>query len=199
MATIGFKNFTLANCNNKIPALIKKIFKNKKGISVVELLIVVVIISVGLVALLNAVTSSLKFSSLMKENDQAKELAQEALEAVRSFRDGTSWDAGLGVLNSDADYHPVINSCPPDCPPGCDPNCPAKWWALGLGEESIPGSVFKRKVVFSNVSRDPTSKNIESVYNPSNDDPNSRKVTATVSWDNGNKKVEISTLLTNWQ
>ena len=69
-----------------------KIFKNKKGISIVELLVVIVIISVGLVVLLNAVTSSLKFSRLMKENDQAKELAQEALESVRSFRDGTTWN-----------------------------------------------------------------------------------------------------------
>ena len=178
-------------------------FKNKKGVSVIEILVVVVIISVGLVALLNVATSSLKFSRLMKENDQAKELAQEALEAVRNFRDGTVWNNGLGALepNSDSDpdtdYYPIVNDCPPNCPSDCPPNCPLKWWTFVLGEQTIGN--FKRKVVFSKISRDSTSKNIESVYNPSNYDPNTRKITAIVSWDNGNKTVEVSTYLTNWR
>ena len=161
-----------------------KMFKNKKGFSVVEILIVVVIITVGLVALLNAVTSSLKNSRLMKENDQAKELAQEVLEAVRSFRDGTTWNTnGLGTLTLNISYHPQKTS---DNPPK---------WNLVSGEETI--GIFTREVVFSKISRDPTSKNIESTYNPSNNDSNTRKVTATVSWQG--KTVEISTLLTNWK
>ena len=158
-----------------------KIFKNKKGISVVELLVVVVIISVGLVALLNAVTSSLKFSRLMKENDQAKELAQEALEAVRSFRDGTTWDTnGLGTLTLSVPYHPQKTS---DIPPK---------WNLVLLKETI--GIFTRKVVFESVFRDSNS-NIVLVGGIV--DSNTRKVTATVSWQG--KTVEISTYLTNWR
>jgi len=181
---------------NKIPVLIKKIFKNKKGISVVELLVVAVIMAIGLVALFNAVTSSLKTSRLMKENDQAKELAQEALEAVRSFRDGTDWETdGLGTLNlydpldpldPTSFYHPETIDDPPK-------------WNLASGEETMIMGIFTRKVIFESVSRDPTSKNIESVYNPdpAHADPNTRKVTATVSWQG--KTMEISTLLTNWK
>jgi len=181
---------------NKIPVLIKKIFKNKKGISVVELLVVAVIMAIGLVSLFNAVTSSLKISSLMKENDQAKELAQEAMEAVRSFRDGTDWDSnGLGTLIIDPfpkSFHPCnTNSLEVACQTLDDP---PKW--VLLPNEGIVG-IFTRKVVFSKISRDPTSGNIESVYNPVHDDSNTRKVTATVSWGTG--KVEISTYLTNWR
>lgn len=175
-------------------------FKNKKGISVVELLVVAVIISVGLVALFNAVTSSLKTSRLMKENDQAKELAQEALEAVRSFRDGTDWDIdGIGnvILYVPGDpYYPCnTNSLEIACHTSDDP---PKWVLLPvlLPNEGTVG-IFTRKVVFSEISRDPTSSNIESIYNPTHDDSNTRKVTATVSWGAG--KVEISTYLTNWR
>ena len=173
---------------------INKMFKNKKGISIIEVLVVVVIISVGLVALLNAVTSSLKISRLMKENDQAKELAQEALEAVRSFRDGTDWDTnGLGNLIlyvPGNPYYPCVTNnilCknPPDNPPQ---------WILLSGEESIPGGVYKRKVVFKNVSRDSNS-NIVSMGGTV--DPNTKEITATVSL--GTRKVEISTYLTNWR
>jgi type II secretory pathway pseudopilin PulG len=170
---------------NKIPALINKILKNKKGISVVEILIVVVIISVGLVALLNATTSSLKFSRLMKENDQAKELAQEALEAVRSFRDGTDWEIdGLGFLPLGT-YHPEQTT---DSPPK---------WALFTNEGTVTlgAAIFKRKVVFENVYRDFN----DNIASSGTEDLNTKKITATVSWDNGNKKVEISTYLTNWR
>jgi len=166
---------------NKIPVLIKKIFKNKKGVSVIEILIVVVIISVGLIALLNAVTSSLKFSRLMKENDQAKELAQEALEVVRSFRDGTDWDTdGLGMLASGTYRLEQTIDDPP------------KWNLVSdLDGESI--GIFTRMVILERVSRD-SNDNIVSL---GIDDPNSRKITATVSWQG--KTVEISTLLTNWK
>ena len=158
-----------------------KMFKNKKGISVVEILIVVVIITVGLVSLLNAVTSSLKISRLMKENDQAKELTQEVLEAVRSFRDGTTWNTnGLGTLTLNISYHPQKTS---DNPPK---------WNLVSGEETA--GIFKRKVVFESVSRDLNS-NIVSMGGAV--DTNTKKVIATVSWQG--KTVEVSTYLTNWR
>ncbi len=157
---------------------------NKKGISIVELLVVAAIVIIGLVGLLSVTVSSLKFSRQIREQEQAKALAEGALEAVRNFRDGTTWDTdGLKTLALDpVTYHPEKIGAPLK-------------WTLVSGEETI--GAFKRKVVFSKISRDPISKNIESTYNPSNDDPNTRKITATVSWQD--KTVEISTLLTNWK
>jgi type II secretory pathway pseudopilin PulG len=149
----------------------------EKGISIIELLVVIAIIVIALVSLLSTTAFSLKTSRLMKENDQAKELAQEALEAARSFRDGTTWNSdGLGTKTLDVPYHP-------DNTGGN--------WTLVLGEEVIDG--FTRKVVFKRVFRD-TNDNIA----PAGvEDPNTKEVTATVSWKD--KKVEISTYLTNWR
>lgn len=183
------------NCDNKISISSKKFIANKKGVSIIEILIVVVIVTIALVSLLGAVAKSLKTSILTKQNNQAKELAQEALEAVRSFRDGTDWVTdGLGssiLYIPGASYYPcrtddIICKNPPDALPE---------WNLVSGEETI--GIFIRKIVLSKISRDPTTKNIESIYNPANNDPNSRKITATISWQG--KTLEISTLLTNWK
>jgi len=106
------------------------------------------------------------------------------VEAVRSFRDGTDWDIdGLGVLNIGNVYHPEKSG---DIPPA--------WLLLG-GEETVNG--FVRKVVFERVSRDPGTNNIEVVYNPGNNDPDTRKVIVTVSWED--REVEIITYFTNWK
>jgi len=157
---------------------------NKKGIAVVEILIVVGIIAITISSLLSVVVFSLKLSASVKETTTADALAQEMVEAVRNFRDGTDWDSdGLGVLDTGNAYYPEKSG---DMPPR---------WMFTAGEETING--FVRKVVFERVSRDPGTNNIEDVYNSGNDDPDTRKVIATVSWES--KKVEIITYFTNWK
>jgi len=151
---------------------------NKKGISIIELLVVAAIITIGLVGLLNVTASSLKFSSQIRENDQAKALAEEALEAVRNFRDGTTWNTGLGILTLDVAYHPEKIGTP-------------SRWNLVLGQETING--FTRKVIIKKVFRD-TNSNIAPT---GTEDVNTKMIVATVSW--GNRVVEISTYLTNWR
>lgn len=164
---------------------------NKKGISIVEILVVIAIIGVALVSLLGLATFSLKASTLIKETTRANSLAQETIEAVRNFRDGITWDNddpenkydGLGIVATGVAYHPEKSI---DTPPK---------WMLIQEEEIVNG--FSRKVVFEDVSRD-ADDNIEDSYNPANDDPDTRKVTAIISWKD-NKKVEIVTYLTNWK
>jgi len=159
-------------------------WKNNKGIAVVEILIVISIIAIVVSSLLGVVVFSLKLSASVKETTTADALAQEMVEAVRNFRDGTDWDSdGLGALNTENAYYPEKSG---DTPPK---------WMFTLGEETING--FVRKVVFERVSRDPIYNNIEDVYNSSNDDSDTRKIIATVSWKN--KKVEIITYFTNWK
>jgi prepilin-type N-terminal cleavage/methylation domain-containing protein len=155
---------------------------NPKGISIIELLVVVAIISIALVGLLNTTSVSLKFSSLMKENDQAKALAEEALEVVRNFRDGTTWNInGLGILALDTAYHPEKVA-----------GVPQKW-NLVLGEETI--NIFARKIVIKKVFRDSNSN----IASTGTEDVNTKQIVATVSWEMGTRKVEISTYLTNWR
>ena len=153
---------------------------NKKGISIIELLVVTAIIFIGLIGLLSAATFSLKFSRLIKENETAKALAEEALEAVRNFRDGTTWDTnGLRILDLDPIvYHPEKIGTPPR-------------WNLALGQETING--FTRKVIIKKVFRDANSD----IALVGTEDANTKLVTATVSW--SNRTVEVSTYLTNWK
>ncbi|MBZ9572045.1 prepilin-type N-terminal cleavage/methylation domain-containing protein [Patescibacteria group bacterium] len=154
---------------------------NKKGISIIEILIVIAIIVIAFASLLGVATFSLRVSTLIKETNQANVLAQETIEVVRNFRDGTDWNInGLGTLTVENTYHLEKTA---DIPPQ---------WNLVLGEETING--FVRKVIFSDVQRDANDNIVET---GGTNDPNTKKVTATVSW--RDKKVEIVTYLTNWR
>jgi type II secretory pathway pseudopilin PulG len=154
---------------------------NKKGISIIEILIVVAIIIVALISIFGLIIFSLRVSTLMKETAQANNLAQETIEAVRNFRDGTDWDInGLETLTFGVSYYPQKSG---DSPPK---------WELVTGEEMIDG--FTRKVVFNEVYRDANDNIIET---GGTSDSNTKKLTATISWKD--KKVEIITYLTNWR
>jgi len=165
-----------------------KNYKLEKGASIVEILVAIFIISLIFTALFGVATFSLQNSVLIKETAQANNIAQETMEAVRNFRDGIAWNNndpenkydGLGVINTGVAYYPTKST-----------DLPAKW-QLVQGTETI--GVFTRKVVFENVMRD-GSDNI--VASGGTNDPNTKKVTVTVSW--RDKKVEIFTYLTNWK
>lgn len=153
----------------------------EKGIAVVEIIIVIGIIAITISSLLGVAVFSLKLSTSVKETAAADALAKEMVEAVRNFRDGTDWDSdGLGLLNTGIAYYPEKSG---DIPPA---------WMFTLGEEPING--FTRKVIFADVMRDANDNIVES---GGINDPDTKKVIATVSWEN--KKVEIITYFTNWK
>lgn len=162
-----------------------------RGLSIVEILVVVVIISIGLVSILGLANFSLKGSILIKETARAKDITEATMEAVRNFRDNTDWNNddpenkydGLGVISPGVAYHLEKST---DIPPK---------WMLIQGEKTV--NDFTQKIVFENVSRNPTTHDIENTYNPTNDDADTKKTIVTISWKN--KKVEIVTYLTNWQ
>ena len=84
---------------------INKTTKAKNGASIIEVLVVVTIVATVLTSLLSVAIFSLQILSSLKKTAQANVLAQETIEAVRSFRDTTDWyDNGLGVLTVDIDY-----------------------------------------------------------------------------------------------
>jgi type II secretory pathway pseudopilin PulG len=161
---------------------------NKKGISTIEILIAVAIIALVFTSLLGLAAFSLKASLLTKETIQAKNIAQETLEAVRNFRDGTDWEDANGlknILTGEANpYHPEKNgSVPPE-------------WELVAGEENING--FTRKVIFYDVQRNGDDDIVES--GGTNDDY-TKKVKAVVSWQKRGEahQTEIITYLTGWR
>lgn len=150
--------------------MIKK-FKNKKGVSIIEILVVTAIITIAFTSLIQLAIFSLKVAWSNKEQTEAINLAQEAVEASRSIRDSdwTKITPGSHGLTNTAGY-----------------------WDFQGTENIING--FTRVIKIENVSRDPVTDNID---NSANDDPNTKKIISAVSWKN--KKIEIVTYFTNWK
>lgn len=158
-------------------------FGNKKGISIIETIIVITIIVIALNSLLALVSFALGTSNLIKQNVRANELAKETMEIVRNFRDGTDWTVnGLGTLTVDINYYPRQTGTPPE-------------WELIQGSETIEG--FTRNIVFKNVLRNANSDIVDSGGVV---DANTRKVIVDVSWTEKNRShvIELTTYLTNW-
>lgn len=163
----------------------------QKAISIVEILVAVAIISLGLVTILGLANFTIKASTAAKEATLAKNIAEETLEITRNFRDNVKWNNddpqnqydGLGVIKTNTAYHPEQST---DSPPR---------WMLLEGEDTSAG--FGRKIIFENVSRNPTTGDIDQTYNPTNHDPNTKKIIVTIFWKE--KSLQITTLLTNWQ
>lgn len=156
------------------------------GFIFLEILIAITLISIVFITLLGIGFSSVSLATNIQKATQADALIKEELEAVRSFRDGTIWATdGLGTFatGSASPYYLVLDTTPN----------PLKW-KLNSGTETV--GEFTRKLVFDKVSRDPSTQNIEAVYNPTNNDPDTRKVTVTVAL--GAKTYQVISYLTNW-
>ena len=117
---------------------------------------------------------------------------QIALEALKNARDGTTWNVddpqnqydGLGKAQTGVPYHLGLSL---DVPPR---------WQLLLGAETI--GIFTRAILFENVQRDAESAIVSA---GGIDDPNTKKVTVTVSWTAKTKAQEVTIVsyLTNWR
>ena len=156
----------------------------KKGISLIEILVAVSIIAVTLTSLLGLASFSLKTTMLVKETNQANNIAQEMMEQIRNLRDGTSWNVdGVGTLTAGINYY--IQKV----------GDPAQWQALS-GTETVYG--FTKKAVFENVMRDGSDNIVEA---GGINDADTRKVTVTVSWQERGRthSTELITYLTNWR
>ncbi|MDP2864353.1 MAG: hypothetical protein Q8N73_01680 [bacterium] len=161
-----------------------QISNGNKGISVVEILVAIAILLIISTSLLGLINFSLRAVSLTKQTTKANTLAQEAMEAVRNFRDQTSWeDNGLGNLTAGVAYHPQKTA---DLPPK---------WVLVSGEETI--DIFTRKVVFETVYRDEN----DDIAQFGAEDPDTQKATVTVSWTERGKahQLVLVTYFTNWK
>lgn len=153
-------------------------YNSKKGVTIIEVLVAITIIVLAFGLLAGLSVFSIRALNLINESSQANNLAIEALEVVRLYRDGTDWETdGLGILITNSPYYPIIEN---------------NSWRLIQGEENI--GIFRRKIIFSEVYRD-LNHNI-SQTGPIND-PNTRKVTAIISF--RGRELKLSTYLTNWR
>ncbi|MDP3794347.1 MAG: type II secretion system protein [bacterium] len=165
---------------------------NLKGVSVIELLVVMAVISVAFAALSGASLYALRIAEVSKATIQAQALAKEAMDALVQYRNTVPWNAddpanqydGLGMASVETAYHLATSTES------------APRWMLLAGEEAVER--FTRSIVLSAVSRDLDSNITETGGTA---DAYTRRVRVTVSWDfKGNtKRVELTSYLTNWR
>ena len=155
-----------------------------EGISIIEILVVISILAVSFASLLGLISFSLSASGILKQRLEADFLAQDAMEAIRNFREETFWGSdGLGTLTAGQEYHPQKIA-----------GDPIKW-TLAQGAENI--GIFTRKAVFGKVFRDSD----DNIASSGTEDLGAKKAVVTVSWQEKGRthSVELITYFTNWR
>jgi len=83
--------------------------KNQPGFTLVEILAVLFVISLGLIGVLSLIVQNIQSQNINKRTITAYELAQEGLELIRNVRDsnwknGDAWNKDLGAGSYYMDY-----------------------------------------------------------------------------------------------
>ncbi|MCX6720507.1 MAG: hypothetical protein NTW11_01760 [Candidatus Staskawiczbacteria bacterium] len=153
--------------------------KNNSGFLLLEIIISIAIIVIAFVSLIGVAFLAINTSSSVQKQTQADSLVREEFEAVRNFRDGTTWATnGLGIINTGSanPYHAVIN---------------ANKWTLVAGVETT--GIFTRSVVIDKVYRDGSGN----ISTSGTLDADTIKVTVTVSYTG--KTIQDMSYFTNWK
>lgn len=140
----------------------------KAGFGLLEVVIATAIIGATIFSLSFVFLISQKLESTSSNKIRANFLAEEGLEALRFLRD-KSWSANAALLSAGTNYYIAFATT-------------TSAWSVGaVGPDKID-NLFYRKITTENVSRDPSTNNIESVYNPANNDSDTKKFNVEVAW-----------------
>ena len=151
----------------------------KSGFVLTEAVIAVTVATVVIVVLSGTFNLALKSALSNMAKIQAAYLAEEGIEAVRLLRDN-SWNTNIATHPTGTTFYLT--------------------WSAGTWQSSNNGTfidnLFERKIVLDDVSRD-SGQNI--VTSGGANDPNTKKVTVTVSWlgRGATTTRSLSTYLTN--
>ena len=152
--------------------------KNNQGFLLVEVIIGTSIIAIIIVAVMLAFSSGLRLSSRNSLATRAELLAEEGVEITRLIRDN-GWSRSFGSWPDGTAYRLVFSG---------------GTWATTTANSFIDGT-FDRTVVATNVYRDGD----DDIASSGTLDPDTKKITANVSWRNGEATTTVSlqTYLTN--
>ena len=130
-------------------------------------------------AILSFILFSREATLRAQRNTEALSLAEESLEVVRKMRDD-GYTANITSKTAGTTYYPTISG---------------NAWILQTTNPDS-SSYYTTTVVFSNTSRD-ANDNI--VTSGGTNDPDTKKVVATVSWtDSSARNVQLTTYITNF-
>lgn len=153
------------------------IFKKNKGQSLIEVLVAVTVAFImisGASALIGVSLHGTKVNKFVQEGNY---LAEDMLNKINSYVDKKwycpptcSGNYGIYNLNKGSSNHYYLST-----------TTPISSWVSGNENLTLNNLSYVRYFYVENVSRD-ASGNIESSYNPANDDPSTQKITIIVSW-----------------
>jgi len=141
----------------------KKLSNDKKGFTLIEVLIACSIMSLITISVMSAATKGIQLSSRSLRQVQASLLLEEGAEAVKSIRDN-NWSI-ISNLNVDTNYYLSFNTN-------------TNTWILLDNPVEIIDGIFTRVVVFSDVYRN----NNDDISQSGSLDEGSKQVKVTVSW-----------------
>ena len=142
----------------------KQIFKDKKGQTLIEIIIAIAVGTLIITAILALATRSNRNSNLARASAQASKLAQGGLEIIKSIQDintlgsvkttptatETDWIGLYAVDIDESDIFRLYNTS--------DPTCMATSWCIyaissGVAEEiDLDGQIFTRRVEINDIS-----------------------------------------------
>ncbi len=157
----------------------KKTNQKQKGAGLAEIIIAINIIVIALFSLIFLAQYNLKFQEQNKSKIEAINLASEAIEAARSFRD-ENW-TNLDSLLLETPYYPIISS--------------SKWELASTDPGPING-VYSRWIIIERVYRDAS----DNISQSGAEDKQTKKIIAYVQWNDRDKtkQINLNTYLTNW-
>lgn len=157
--------------------------QNRKGFTLIEILVAVFIISVGLVGISNIISQIAVYNHDLSHRLVATYLVQEGLEIVRNIRDA-NW---LNTANGEEDWNNGIN----------DDTC----YEADFEDTSLqtPPTYQALKIAdgFYKYAGTVSTPYIRIICIDNQDGETSFRVTVTVQWANG-KEIEVSENLYNW-
>ncbi len=157
-------------------------FSSQKGVTLVEAMVGIAIITFVFLSLVGGYDRFLAAELDVQPTTKAFYLAEEGIEAVKSIRDN-SWSTRILTLSTTTTYYLNFSTTT------------ATWTATTT--QSTIDSYFYRTLTIADLQRNSSTKDIVTsggVY-----DPDTKKITVTVSWRNANatSSKSVTTYITN--
>lgn len=148
-----------------------------RGALLIEALVALSILAILLLVSSQSILAGLYGAKSAGQKDNSITVLREMVETARAAID-ESWLGLYSLVRSPAHYH-VLQS--------------AGKWVLFTGDETIEmnGVTFTRYFTVDDVSRNSLTRAIDTVYDPTHNDPSTLKVTFTVVWGNGNRISQV--------
>lgn len=181
-----------------------KIFKSKRGFTILESIVAILVLSLSISGVFSAVQQSLSQTTIAKDEVRAFYLAQEAVELIRNKRDANrlssingpmvTWLSGIAAVANDPCYFGKTCRVDATGPGGTYLySCGGGWGSCDVLRQnattflygydgSWPATNFKREIQLEQINTDEVS------------------VTVRVSWDKGiiSREFKAKTSLFNW-